>query len=160
MKLFKTFLVLALFAGTAAVANAGQVRSPRDSRGDEASIEYAGATPYIYDVSASTGPVLISSTARGVVYGVIASSVAIGTYLVFRDSNTANATSSTHTIVYHSTDSTNAGGSIYAGSSATRIYTFPVPIRFKNGIVAGASLAPSSGGTSSWTILYRIDTVD
>lgn len=159
MKLLKSFLVI-LLTGAMTSAYGGSVRSPRDSRGNESSIEYAGATAYFYDSAKSTGPVVVSSTARGVVYGVIASSVAIGTYLVFRDSNTANATSSTATIVYNSTDASNAGGSIYGGASATRYFEFPVPIRFMNGIVVGASLAPSGGGTSAWTILYRIDNVD
>ena len=102
MKKLLTFII-AVFMLTAA-SEAGSVRSPRDSRGDETGIDYAGATPYVFDLATATGPVLISSASRGVVYGVIISSIAIGNYLVFRDSNTANATSSTATIVYNSTD--------------------------------------------------------
>lgn len=164
MKLLKTFIVLALIAGTTAVGNAGNVRSPRDSRGSESSIDYAGATPYLFDSASSTGPVLISSQSlpgfRGVVYGVIVSSIAIGNYLVFRDSDTANGISSTATIVYHSTDAQVPGSSIYTGVNITRYYEFPVPIRFKKGIVVNSGAATSGGGGSSWTILYRVDNVD
>ncbi len=158
MKLLKAFLAVMLL--TMATAYGGSVITPKDNRGETAPVDYAGATPYVYGADASTGPVLIGTARRGVVYGVIASSVAVGTYLVFRDSNTANATSSTHTIVYASTDSSNGSGNIYSGASNTRLYKFPVPIRFLNGIVVGASQAPSAGGTSSWTVLYRTDNVD
>lgn len=125
------------------------VSPPRDAYGTSLpTIDFVGAIPCSIANSTGTNQVLCAS-GRSVVYGVVASSVASTDFLVLRDSNTANLTSSTGTIVYANGTDASATG------VATQTFRFPVPIKFTNGISANVSVAPTSGTGPVWTILYR-----
>jgi hypothetical protein len=145
---FKSLLFFLAFA-VAATAIEAAVRAPQDVRGDSLeTIDWVGAETWSLGNSTSTSAVLIGS-GRIVVYGVTASSIAATNYLVFRDTATANITSSTKTIVYANGTDANA-----SGASTTLTIKFPVPMKFTNGVSVNASAAPTAD-TGSWTILYR-----
>ena len=145
----KSLLIILALALSSTVKAA--VNAPKDQAGKPLySIDWVGAIPCGIDSSTGTNAVLCGSAGRGVVYGVIVSSVATSDYLVFRDTNTANTTSSVVTSVFAT--GTNA---VASGASTTQLIQFPVPIRFTNGISVNATVAPASGTRSRWTILYR-----
>lgn len=128
-----------------------RVRPAQDRNGFSLpTVGLVGAIPCSIDASTGTNAVTCgSSGARGIVYGVVVSSVASTDFIVFRDSATTNQTSSTATIVYANGTGANATG------VATQTYEFPVPIRFTNGIVINTPVAPTSATSPRWTILYR-----
>lgn len=146
----KLLLALFLSASFAYEASAA-VQAPRDQRGVVLdTIDWVGAIPCNIDASTGTVAVLCGSTGRNVVYGVIASSVVATSYLVFRDSATANTSTFIKATVFGS-----GSDSVTSGAATTQFFRFPVPLLFDNGISVNASFTPSASGRSMWTILYR-----
>jgi hypothetical protein len=141
-------LLFFLIAFLAVSLSEAAVNAPRDTRGESLhTIDFVGAIPCNVDISTGTNAVRCGSAERGVVFGVIASSLAAGNYVVLRDSNTANTSSTVSTTIFADDPGADEGGDI------TMIHKFPVPIRFLNGISVNASAAPTGAGR--WTILYR-----
>lgn len=136
----------------------GAVNAPKDTKGESLdTIDWIGALPCNIDASTGTQPALcgaINITKRKyVVYGVMYSGIPVSNYLVFRDTNTANTTSSTAAVVFASSSTQFAGG-----TSTTGFFKFPVPLRFTNGVSVNVNVAPASG-LERWTIFYRpVDT--
>lgn len=81
------------------------------------------------------------------VYGVMFSGVSTAAYVVLRDSNTANVTSATKTIVY-----ANDGTDTVKGSS---LFEFKRPIIFTGGITANLSASAGGGEAEFVHIFYR-----
>lgn len=141
-------IALVLFFGVV-VKGVCAVNPPRDSQGVSLpTIDFVGAKSCVIGNSTGTA-VVLCATGRVVVYGVIVSSVPTTDFVVFRDTSTANFTSSTATVVYASGSNSNATG------VATQFFLFPVPMKFSSGLSINASVAPTAGNGSSWTILYR-----
>lgn len=152
MKKFLLFLAAGLLS---AATWAGAVPAPVDARGNAlTSIDWVGALPCSIDGSTGTTAILCGSVGRGVVYGVIATSITLSDFLVFRDTNTANLTSSTAAIVYNSPQGQNIS-TANPWNPYTNLIKLPVPIQFRNGIGVNDAAAPTSNGISRWTILYR-----
>lgn len=127
------------------------VNAPRDAKGKVLStVDWVGAIPCGIDSSTGTNVVLCGGTGRNAVYGVIISSIPSTDYLVFRDSATANTSSSIAATVIANGSDANA-----TGASTTLFFKFPVPLKFTNGISVNASAAPASSTRGRWTILYR-----
>lgn len=113
---------------------------PTDSKGGVTLPEYAGAKAC--EITSSTGTTaLLCDTGPSVILRVIGSSVAASDQLVFRDSATANTSS---TVLF----------SIDKGSLLEVNQVYP---RFANGLVVKAGVAPAGAGPlrPSWTIIYR-----
>lgn len=141
------------------------MNTPKDDRGATLpTIDYVGALPCIINTGNNSiltqGPIVCGASSttitRAVVYGVIASSLPVTAYLVFRDTvplasnNGINGiTAATAAVVYNIT--------AYA-STTTAAYTnmikFPVPLQFQKGIAVNVDAA-LGGAQQSWTILYR-----
>lgn len=144
----KLFLFLMVGFLLASVTSAG-VRVPLDTKGNSLNtVDWIGATPCNIDIATGTVAVGCGTAGPAIVYGIIASSIAATNFVVFRDSATPNATSSTATIVYAA-----GTGSNSSGSNTTQFFKFPVPLKFSNGISINANAAPVVGAV--WTILYR-----
>lgn len=131
-----------LSVGLSVSAFAAQT-TPKSISGDSLDSKYAGVTTCEITSADGTSAKLCTSGA-GIVLDVFASSVATTDTIVFRDSNTAN-TSST---VLFAIDKNSL-------DKANRIYP-----RFKNGLSANALVAPGAAGSQSrpnWTIVYVKD---
>ncbi len=157
------------------VGQSGAVSAPTDARGESlGTIDFIGAQIASIDAATGTSLVVINSTGTGaistgraIVYGVITSSVAQGDYLVLRDTTGANgsvgvianqtalATVSSAVVVSNTFFGIQSTGTAQPNYPSTNIIKFPVPIQFRNGIVAQTSAAPVTNGFSRWTILYR-----
>lgn len=116
---------------------------PKNTLGDSLDSAYAGVKTC--EITSSTGTAaLLCATGPGIILQVIASSVAVTDTIVFRDSGTANTTST----VLLAIDKTSL--------SARNIYP-----RFNNGLSANALVAPAAnGGAASrpnWTVIYTQD---
>lgn len=136
----KKFLVAVLAMGLSIPAMAADT-VPVDHKGGVTLPEYAGAKSC--GITSSTGTTaLLCDTGPSVILKVIGSSVAATDTLVFRDSATAN-TSSTVLL------------SIDKASLAEPNQVYP---KFTNGMSVNALVAPTAaaaGSRPSWTIIYR-----
>lgn len=112
---------------------------PVNTKGDQTHPAYAGSKTCMITSSTGTAAVLCTS-GSGIVLQVIASSVATTDYLTFRDSATAN-TSSTEL-------------SRIQNSGLPAVYVYP---RFNNGLSANASAIPGPGASGAWTVIYTKD---
>lgn len=150
-KLIALFLSVIVFSSSVRAA----VNAPRAGNGDPLpTIDWIGADTAQLDAANTTLPTVIA-TGSAIVYGIIVSSVQFGSYMIFRDSGTANVQSATSTIIFHSSQAVSvpAGN---AGSNLTHYYKFPVPIKFNNGVCVNLSATVgSSGGVGTWTVLLR-----
>ena len=158
----KYLLLVALLSFTPVLKAA--VNPPQDQQGHSIqNVDFVGALPCTFIAGGNnqangSSPIVCgqSSTtiSRGVVYGVIASSLATTAYLVFRDTvpggpGVIGIGASTVAVVYNNTSySTNTA------AAATNIIIFPKPIQFLKGIAVNVDTA-LSGNVASWTILYR-----
>lgn len=133
--LFASFLTV----GLSIAATAGDL-VPIDHTGQPTLPTYAGVSSCEISNSSSTRAVLCAS-GSGIVLGIYGSSVAATDQVVFRDSATANNTSTKL---------------LTADLNCLKMnQAFP---RFKNGLSATALVAPGSDGTGNhpaWTIIYR-----
>jgi len=104
---------------------------------------WAGASVCDMSISSGTQDVLCA-TGKGVIFGVIVSSSAGASslFVTLRDTATANHSSSVLSV--HTA----------ANSVASTLLTFPVSIKFVNGLNATMSAAP--GSNEHWEILYRL----
>lgn len=127
----------------------GAVEAPRDTKGDTLNtIDWVGALPCRIDSSTGTNAVLCgSANTRNVVYGVIVTSVTATNFIVLRDTNTANTSSTKALSLLADNEHEDEG------VATSMMVKFPVPMLFTNGISINASVAPA--GEGSWTILYR-----
>ena len=143
----KLILAAAFVTGLSALSMAA-VQPPLDLRGNALyTADWVGTVPcVIFSTNA-----VECTTGRGAVYGVvIGSPTALASeFLVLRDSNTANTTSSSFTVV-----TAQSNGVAQSTVGATVIQTFPRPIQFLNGLSANMPL-PGPGVGEVWTILYR-----
>lgn len=114
------------------------VRVPMGSDGSSSHPQFSGVSTCMITNSTGTSNLLCTSGA-GIILQVIGSSVATTDYLTFRDTNTANGSS---------TELMRVSQSNLAG-----IYVYP---RFKNGLGVTASVA-APVGTGAWTIIYTKD---
>jgi hypothetical protein len=94
-----------------------------------------GAKGYKNITASATAIGVCLAPGGGALYSVVASTGAATDYIVFRDSNTANTTS---------TELIRIGQGV---ATLTNV-TFDPPIQFKNGIVANA---PATTGSVVWT---------
>jgi hypothetical protein len=132
----KKYLVVSLLAAGLSIPAFAADRTPVDDKGGVTDPRYAGASTCM--ITNSTGTTaLLCSTGAGVVLEVIGSSVATTDYLTFRDSATAN-TSSTEMLRISQ-----------ANLAGVKVYP-----QFKNGLSVNASVAPGPA-TGAWTIIYR-----
>jgi hypothetical protein len=115
-------------------------KSPVDQKGGIAQPAYAGASSCMITASTGTSAVLCD-TGEGIILGVYGSSVAATDQIVFRDTATAN-TSSTKLLI----------ADLTALSKPAQM--FP---RYKNGLSANVSVAPAAAGTATpaWTVIYK-----
>jgi hypothetical protein len=118
--------------------------TPKDTSGNSLEPLYAGVKTC--EITNSTGTAaLLCATGSGIVLDVYASSVAATDTIVFRDSATANTSS---TVLLEVTQ---------ANLAARHIYP-----RFNNGLSANCIVAPTAAGTNTsrpnWTIVYTQDT--
>jgi len=116
---------------------------PLTSKGDQVDPQYSGIKTC--EITSSTGTAaLLCASGSGIVLDVFASSVAATDTIVFRDSNTANTSSS---VLLEITQ---------ANLAARHIYP-----RFNNGLSINAIVAPTAPGTSTsrpnWTVVYTQD---
>lgn len=139
MKMFYGVLALLVVAVS---ANAS-VNAPKDNNGQTLpTIDWVGAQPCtIYSSNAT-----LCFSGRGAIYGVVVASDTIVNYAVFRDSNTANTSSSSFTAVTGNYSGVALGGTM-------QLIKFPVPVQVSNGLSVNLNAAPLGGG--SWMILYR-----
>ena len=110
-----------------------------DLKGGSLNPQYGGIATCL--ITASTGTTaLLCDTGSGIVLDIAASSVAVTDQIVFRDTATANTSS---TVLYRM----DKGGLLEKPS------VFP---RYKNGLSANVSVAPTGAGvaTPSWIITY------
>lgn len=116
---------------------------PENTNGSELEPKYSGVSTC--EITSSTGTsALLCTSGAGIILEVYGSSVAVTDTLVFRDSATAN-TSST---VLLAIDKTSV-------DAKSRIYP-----RFKNGLSVNALVAPTApaaGSRPNWTVLYTKD---
>ena len=114
---------------------------PLDAKGTVTLPEYAGAKAC--DITSSTGTTaLLCDAGPSVILRVIGSSVAATDQLVFRDSATANASSTV----------------LFTIDKASLLEIGPVYPKFVNGLGVKALVAPTGAGSASrpsWTIIYR-----
>ncbi len=114
---------------------------PTDHKGGVTLPEYAGAKACEITSSTGTTP-MICDLGPSVILRVIGSSVAASDQLVFRDSATANGTS---TVLF----------SLDKGSLLETNQVYP---KFVNGLDVKAMTAPGGAGPAvrpAWTIIYR-----
>lgn len=116
---------------------------PRNTLGDTLDSSYAGVKTC--EITSSTGTAaLLCATGAGIILDVYASSVAATDTIVFRDSATANTSS---TVLLEITQ---------ANIAARHIYP-----RFNNGLSMNAIVAPTAPGTNlsrpNWTVIYTQD---
>lgn len=145
---------------------AGSVQPPVDAQGHAlATVDFVGALPCIINgantTSLSGAPLICGASSttvtRSVVYGVIASSIQAGGYLVFRDTVPAaggsaiGVQSSTVAIIYNYDVVVASFPYAVAGSHFIK---FPVPLQFQKGIAVNPDTT-MGGSFASWTILYR-----
>jgi hypothetical protein len=107
--------------------------------------------PCAITAATGTAAVLCGTAQRGEVFGVIISStpnLTQGIYVVLRDSNTANTTSSSFTEV-----GVQPNGTTQVLPGSTIVQTFPRPIQYTNGLSANMTATPQNNEV--WTILYR-----
>jgi len=139
MKLSKA-LFLTVGLSISAFAAKGAQDVPVDLKGGSLNPQYGGIATC--RVTSSTGTVaLLCDTGSGIILDVVASSVAVTDSIVFRDSATANTSS---TVLY----------SIDKGGLLEKPNVFP---RYKNGLSVNALVAPTGAGPTSapsWTITY------
>lgn len=137
----KKLYALSLLAVGLSIPAFAADKVPTDTTGGATNPIYAGASTCDITNSTSTRAVLCTS-GSGIILDIVGSSVAAADQLVFRDSATAN-TSST---VLYTVDLTALG-------KVSKV--FP---SFVNGLSINALVAPTAaGGTSrpAWTIVYR-----
>ena len=171
MKKLLFLLTMALFVSVGKAT----VIPPEDARGSSLNtLDFVGALPCNIDNSTGTAVVMCNSTGTNgisqgpaIVYGVVASSIAQGDYLVFKDTTGIGVTGVMLSTTLAATNLTTAavvGNFLTNNSTSNTIYPyptlnlikFPVPLQFPNGISVQASGAPQSNqGLSRWTILYR-----
>lgn len=116
---------------------------PLNTKGVETDPTYAGVKTC--EITSSTGTAaLLCATGSGIILDIYASSVAATDTIVFRDSNTANTSS---TVLLEITQ---------ANLAARHIYP-----RFNNGLSMNAIVAPTAPGTNTsrpnWTVVYSQD---
>ena len=113
---------------------------PVDTKGNVTLPEYAGAKSCEITVTTGTNP-LLCDAGPSVILRVIGSSVATTDQLVFRDSGTANGSSTV----------------LFSIDKASLLEIGPVYPKFTNGISVKAGIAPTGIGPlrPSWTIIYR-----
>lgn len=128
-----------LAVGLSISAFAGSDLVPLDQKGNPTLPDYAGASTCEITSSSSTNAVLCD-TGAGIILGVYGSSVAASDQIVFRDTATANKTS-TRLVTLDLT--TLAKGQM-----------FP---RYKNGLSVNLNTAATAAGTQTpaWTVIYR-----
>lgn len=115
--------------------------SPVSDKGFLGVPEFSGASTCEITNSTST-TALLCDTGAGIILGVHGSSVAATDQIVFRDSATAN-TSSTRLLTTDITDLLRPGQGLP---------------RYKNGLSVNCLVAPTAAGTTSrpaWTIVYK-----
>lgn len=131
----RLFLASFLTVGLSISAFAA-VTVPLDQTGSPANPAFSGTHTCL--ITSSTGTAaLLCTTGSGTILQVIGSSVAATDYLTFRDSATANTTSTEL-------------GRVSAGN-LTGVFIYP---RFNNGLSVNASVAPGVVA-GAWTIIYR-----
>lgn len=111
---------------------------PLNTKGDSLNPQFAGTSTCMITNSTGTSN-LLCTTGSGIILQVIASSITSTDYLTFRDTNTANGSSTELMRV----SATNLSG----------VYLYP---RFKNGLGVTASAA-AGASTGAWTIIYTKD---
>jgi hypothetical protein len=138
--------VAALFVSGSAFAG---VKAPKDANGSTLpTIDFVGAETCRLTSADSTNGKSCSAT-PAVVYGVLVSSDSATNYMVFRDSATANTSSTVKFVLWN--DDQNADEDV----TKTLIHRFPVPVKFSNGISANVNAAISAGTQSDWIVIYR-----
>lgn len=138
----------ALFLLGASLAYADNIAVPRDIDG----VPITDGDLSGWDVHWSTGTGAFGSTVPVVVAGLWFSHVSSSSYVVLRDSNTLNTSSTAKLVI--------GAGQVTANTTTdgnVRLYKFPAPIRFWNGMSAnfvevGVARAATSGGTG---IVFR-----
>lgn len=141
----KLFLGLVALLAIVTVNSHAAVNPPRDTNGNSlSSIDWVGATPCT--LLNSTAQLCFSG--RGAIYGVVVSSDSGANYVIMRDSDTANSTSSSFTVVNATGSGANA-----SGVGTTQMMKFPVPVQVSNGLSVNLGNNPPVGG--QWMILYR-----
>ena len=140
----KRLIVSSLFILGLVTASYAAVPVPTDKQnvqiGDP---RWGGASTCVIDQTTGTND-LLCATGKGVIFGVLVSSSAgaSSAYITFRDTATANHTS---TVL----------GAVAPGNSAASPLTqFPLSIKFVNGL--NATMGSSAGKLETWTILYRL----
>lgn len=130
-------LIAALAMGLSVPAfAAGALSVPLSQTGIEARPEYAGLKTCVIDQSTGTAAILCDS-GKGQVLEVIGSSVIVTSFLTFRDTDTAN-TSSTELLRVSDED----------------LLGVDVWPRYSNGLSVDASEVPGPGATGAWTIIF------
>lgn len=135
--MLKLFIVSLLAVGLSVPSFAAKGASdvPVDNKGGVLDSRYAGVSTCM--ITSSTGTAaLLCDTGSGIILEVIGSSVATTDYLTFRDSATANTSS---------TELARLSQANLAG-----LKTLP---RYKNGLSVNASVAPGAV-TGAWTVIY------
>ena len=130
--------LIGLFLISSAFADGIGVKVPSSQMGPEASVNYAGVKGKIITAETET---LISSNSC-VLYGIFVTSVTSGSpYVIFRDTDTTNATG-TQTV------------STFYMDVSTKSWTLPLtyPIRFAKGMTA--ILTKVVGNPASITVMY------
>jgi hypothetical protein len=133
-KLFVASL-LALGLSIPAMAAKGASEVPRNVKDESLDPRFAGVSTCMITNSTGTAA-LLCDTGAGIILEVIGSSVATTDYLTFRDSATANTSSTELARITQ--------------SNLTGIKMYP---RYKNGLSVNAAVAPVAG-TGAWTIIY------
>lgn len=110
---------------------------PVDTTGGPTLPAYAGSHVCRIDVTTGTNAVLCTS-GPGVILQVYGTNIASTDVVVFRDSATANTTSSSLTVV--------------AQNISSGIFVYP---RFVNGLSANYIGSGLTGTTGTWTIIYK-----
>ncbi len=135
----KSFVLSILAVGLSISAYAAD-KVPTSILGTETNPKYAGASSCEITNSTSTRAVLCA-TGTGIILDIVGSSVAAADQIVFRDSATANTTS---TRLYTTDLTALAKGAIFPS--------------FKNGLSVNVNTAATAAGpaqTPAWTVIYR-----
>jgi hypothetical protein len=143
--------LLAVFAvlGLTTVSMAG-VAAPKDSNGQTLpTMDFVGADTCRVTAADSTNGKLCF-TGKGFVYGVTVSSDSATNYALFRDSATANTSSTVSLVIWNDTPEADEGGTM------TTAVSLPAPAKFTNGLSVNLNTALGGTGTGSeWVIFYR-----
>lgn len=138
----KLFAASLLTLGLSISAFAVQT-TPLNNKGMELDPKYGAVSSC--EITSSTGTsALLCTSGSGIILEVYASSVAATDTIVFRDSATANTTS---TVLL----------AVDKNSLDKQMHVFP---RFNNGLSVNLLVAATGGGTASrpnWTVLYTKD---